>query len=488
MDKLLKINIEDFSYEEKSILNNIRLDIFKGECLVLTGLSGSGKSTLLRLINKLVPEVYEGELKGEIKLLDKSLSSYRCGELAKYIGNVFQDLNNQFFADTVENEVSLVGENMGMERELLHNKVDEALYQLNIQKLKRRKLRNLSGGQKQKVGISSTLVYDSQIIIFDEPSASLDYQAIEELKTNLRSLKKQGKTLIIVDHRLYYLMDIVDRMVVLKDGTISNIYTRDELSKNIQIENGLRAFYEEDLVSEQPKIEEDPNLYFNGVKIENKGYQLDERHTFNLSQGECMALIGSNGIGKTTLAKELIGLLDIKTGTVSYGKTNKERLEKTSTSLQNCSSMFFYETVEKEIIPKNKISNKEYLEKARMYLKKLELWDKRLENPHNLSGGEQQRLALIISLLKESNVLILDEPTAGLDYKRMVQVAEVIRDKVKAVPVILITHDLELLFKVCNTAYLLSNKDSKKIDVCGNESVIREFLKSEKGEKNCGTH
>ena len=100
-------------------------------------------------------------------------------------------------------------------------------------------------------------------------------------------------------------MDIVDRMVVLKDGTILNIYTREKTIKNVQIENGLRAFYEEDLVSEQPKIEEDPNLYFNGVKIENKGYQLDERHTFNLSQGECMALIGSNGIGKTTLCKRV---------------------------------------------------------------------------------------------------------------------------------------------------------------------------------------
>ena len=143
--------------------------------------------------------------------------------------------------------------------------------------------------------------------------------------------------------------------------------------------------------------------------------------------------------------------------------------------------MFFYETVEREIIPKHKMKDENYLNKARNYLKELDLWDKRLENPHNLSGGEQQRLALIIALLKDSELIILDEPTAGLDYKRMLQVSEVIKKRAKEVPVILITHDLELLFKVCNTAYLLSKKDSRKINVCGNELIIREFLKLGRG-------
>lgn len=480
MEKILEININNFSYEEKSILKDVHLDILKGECIVLTGLSGSGKSTILRLINKLVPEIYDGELDGEIKLLNKSLKSYRTGELAKYVGNVFQDLNNQFFSDVVKNEVALVGENMGMRREVLREKVEQSLEKVDIEELSNRKLQSLSGGQKQKVGIASTLVYDSQIIIFDEPSSSLDYRAIEDLKKNLLLLKEQGKTLIIVDHRLYYLMDILDRLVVLKNGSISNIYYPHELSKNVQIENNLRAFYEEDLHGEQGSLQMKSSLFIKNLMVENKGYKLKESHNISLSKGECMALIGANGIGKTTLAKELIGLLDIKKGEVSYGKTNKERIKNTSTSLQNCSSMFFYETVEKEIIPKNKREDENYLNQARTYLKALDLWDKRMENPHNLSGGEQQRLALIISLLKDCELIILDEPTAGLDYKRMSQVSEVIKEKSKEVPIILITHDLELLFKVCNTAYLLSENNSKKIDVYGNEIIIKEFLKSGK--------
>ncbi|WP_300281934.1 ABC transporter ATP-binding protein [Peptacetobacter sp.] len=480
MEKILEININKFSYEDKIILKDIYLDVLKGECIVLTGLSGSGKSTLLRLINKLIPEIYNGDLDGEIKLLNKPLQSYYPGEIAKYIGNVFQDLNNQFFSDTVENEVSLVGENMGMQREALHKKVDESLSKTNIKYLKNRKLKSLSGGQKQKVGIASTLVYDSQIIIFDEPSSSLDYRAIEDLKKNLLLLKEQGKTLIIVDHRLYYLMDILDRLVILEDGKISNVYYSHELSKTLQIENNLRTFYEGDLKSNRTKLQAKPNLFIKNLIIENKGYSLKNTHSISLSKGECMALIGDNGIGKTTLAKELIGLLNIKNGIVSYGKRKKERIKKTSTSLQNCSNMFFYETVEKEIIPRNKIQDKNYLNQARTYLKALDLWDKRMDNPHNLSGGEQQRLAVIISLLKECELIILDEPTSGLDYKRMSQVSEVIKEKSKEVPIIIITHDLELLFKVCNTAYLLSENNSKKIDVCGNESIIIDFLKSGK--------
>ncbi|AYQ24144.1 MULTISPECIES: ABC transporter ATP-binding protein [Enterococcus] len=481
MAKILEINIDKFSYGGEITLKDIRLDVLKGECLVITGLSGSGKSTLLRLVNKLIPEVYEGDLKGNIKLLARPLESYSPGEPSKYIGNVFQDLNNQFFADIVKNEVSLVGENMGMERGLLHEKVDQSLESLNIKNLRNRKLRSLSGGQKQKVGLASTLVYDSPIIILDEPSSSLDYRAIEDLRENLLSLKEQGKTLIVVDHRLYYLMDLVDRLIVLKDGEISNIYFPNEFSKKVQEENNLRAFYEEDLQAEQFKLQENPSLNIQDVVIQNKGYVLQGKHSFSLAKGECMALVGANGIGKTTLAKELIGLLDIQQGSVSYGKSSKERIKKTSTSLQNCSSMFFYETVEREIIPKHKMKDENYLNKARNYLKELDLWDKRLENPHNLSGGEQQRLALIIALLKDSELIILDEPTAGLDYKRMLQVSEVIKKRAKEVPVILITHDLELLFKVCNTAYLLSKKDSRKINVCGNELIIREFLKLGRG-------
>ena len=142
--------------------------------------------------------------------------------------------------------------------------------------------------------------------------------------------------------------------------------------------------------------------------------------------------------------------------------------------------MFFCETVEKELIPKDKVKDRKYLEEVKRYLLEMDLWNKRMLNPHDLSGGEKQRLVVIIALLKNSKLVILDEPTAGLDYRRMKLVADAVREKIKNTPVILITHDIELIFKVCNTAYLLSKNGNKKIIIRGNEDKILDFFKKEK--------
>lgn len=273
------------------------------------------------------------------------------------------------------------------------------------------------------------MVFDSEIIFFDEPSANLDYKATNDLEKILKHLKEQGKTIVIAEHRLSYLSQLLDRLILLKDGKIKTIFLSDNLTDDVEHENDLRSFNNKNLRSTMEDPDNHQMINIEDVYVSNNGYSLDEPVNFSLNRGECMALIGENGIGKTTLAKELTGLIPMRNGKTSYAQSTRSRLSNVAISLQNCSNMFFCETVEKELIPQNKNKDQKYLAEVKKYLIEMELWDKRMLNPHDLSGGEKQRLALLIALLKDSKFVILDEPTAGLDYRRMMLVADAIKKK-----------------------------------------------------------
>lgn len=475
MENILEAEIRAFSYGEDLILKDLKLSVKKGEIVVLTGLSGCGKTTLLRLLNRLIPSFYGGDLDGEIKLLGKNIAAYKKGELARYIGNVFQNPKDQFFCDVVEDEIALVGENLGLDSKKLKEKVEEVMDLLGIGHLRKKSIFELSGGERQKVAIAGTLIYDTDIIFFDEPSSSLDYDSIRKFGEILLELKALGKTVVMAEHRLYYLKNIFDRLIYIKDGTIQDVLQREQLNNEKCRELELRTFNEKELLSEMEPIETKTCIKVNRINVHQGKRNLIENLTFDIREKEIMGIIGSNGMGKTTLAKALCGLSE-KHLDVSYAKNQKERVEKSYFVLQDVDAQIFLDTVENELIFCKDQNSESDLEKIREYLKDTNLWHKKTNHPQKLSGGQKQRLAIITSFLSGRKLIILDEPTSGLDYKSMRIMSDLITEKAKEIPIIIITHDLELLFKTCHSVLMLSDKDYEKISVKGNEALIMDFM------------
>lgn len=475
---LLKAKILNFRYDEdnSSVLENIDLEIYEDELVVITGLSGCGKTTLTRILNGLIPNRYNGILNGEVKLLDKNLMDYRKGELAKYIGNVFQNPSDQFFATIADEEVAFVGENLGMPLDKLKLKTKETFEKMGISDLMDRKLSELSGGQKQKVAIASTLLYDTKIIFFDEPSSNLDYHGILQFKDILSNLRKMGKTVIIAEHRLFFLNDLYDRLIYMKNGTIERIFSRGELTEDACKEYGLRAINYKSLKAENLVCPQEQALEVSGLNIKIGNNELITNLYFSLNSGEIMAIIGQNGIGKTTLGKTLSGLIK-NNGKTSYGKNKKERLKNSYYMMQDVDYQIFFDTVENELLQKDRINDDGYLDRLRKELKHIDLWENRYDHPQNLSGGQKQRLALLTACLSGRKLIILDEPTSGLDYKRMNDISEIIKRYSKTYPFAIITHDIELIFKVCNSVLMLGKNGYKKVNIQGHEKEILEFIK-----------
>lgn len=475
---VIEADIKKFSYDgnDKVILKDIELNIKEGELVVISGLSGCGKTTLTRILNGLIPNHYQGQLYGQVSILGKNISQYNNGELAKYIGNVFQNPTDQFFANIVEDELAFVGENLGMELSELKKRVDDSLSVMGIENLKYRNINSLSGGQKQKVAISSTLVYDTKIIFFDEPSSNLDYRGIVELKNILEKLKSLGKTIIISEHRLFYLNDLYDRFLYMKDGKIEKVFKKGELTEKDCKNYSLRTTNYNFLLSEN--IDNCKNVVeeIRGVGISIGKKELIKNLNISLYENEIMAIIGKNGVGKTTLARSLAGLLNFK-GKTSFGRNKKERLRNSYYMMQDVEYQIFFDTVENELLQKDRINDNGYLDRLRKELKHIDLWENRYDHPQNLSGGQKQRLALLTACLSGRKLIILDEPTSGLDYKRMNDISQIIKRYSKTYPFAIITHDIELIFKVCNSVLMLGKNGYKKVNIQGHEKEILEFIK-----------
>ena len=476
---LLCINNVSFSYpaQDAQMLKNVNLTIEDGECILLCGRSGCGKTTLTRLLNGLIPHFHSGNLSGEVKIDGENIADIPMHRLAERIGSVFQNPRTQFFNIDTDNEIAFGIENRALPIEELQRRVESTITDLNIQNLRGRNIFELSGGEKQKIAFASIYAMNPDIYLLDEPSSNLDTHSINELREHLQLIKKQGKTIIVAEHRLYYLLDLADRVVYMQDGRIEKIFTSNEL-RNLPPEQcaklGLRAV---DLSLVQPTARNtentQPALELKDVSLYHKKKCILEHINVKANSGDIIGIVGCNGAGKTTFSRALCGLHKKLTGEFlwsSMTSSHKAQLGRSYMVMQDVNYQLFAEDVEKECSFGIKNPDNALIGET---MKKLGLYEYRNRHPNTLSGGQKQRTAVAVSMICKKDVLVFDEPTSGLDFNSMRQVAELIANlSAMGKIVFVVTHDYEFICQICT-----------KILHFDNGHLLRDFAITEDSSK-----
>ena len=471
----------EFQYSQESTptLRKVSGNIPAGRCVVLCGGSGCGKSTLLRCLNGLIPQFYEGELTGFCRLDGHGTADLSIGEIGELAASVFQDPRSQFFTVNSSNEVAFGLENHGLPQEKIRDRVDEAFRTFDLEHLKNRNVYELSSGERQLISILSAWAMDTDIFLLDEPTANLDFAATQQLKNILLKLKKQGKTLLLSEHRLYYLADIADEYWIMANGEIKHKYTAGKtkaLSLGQLHTLCLRTLdLEKITVSERPP---QPENMPQALSVSNLRYEYGRKNrailsdvNFSVCTHEIVGLVGANGCGKTTLGKLIAGLYHSTGGEISlFGKAQKpKQLQKQVLFImQEAEFQFFTNSVLHELQYGHKITA-EFEKKTETLLKSMDMWECRDRHPFSLSGGQMQRLTLMMAYLSDKPIVILDEPTAGQDAESLKRCAELIREMGKEKTVLIITHDLELIADACDRC----------IGLCGGHSDTEFFIRSQ---------
>ena len=452
---------KNISFEYRDSLEgiqNVNFVLQPGEVILVTGNSGSGKSTFLKCLNGLIPRVVEGKLEGEILLNHQNTKDMSMAEISRHISSVFQNPRSQFFTTNITSELVFSMENYGLDKAVMEERIQKVCALLQIQYLLNRDIFQLSGGERQMVAIASAMMMGQQIILLDEPSANLDYHNTYVFRGLVEKLKQEGYTVLIADHRFYYLSGLINRVFLFDDGKMQ-IFDSEQAFKESSYDT--RSF---DLFAMNIPFQtacEKKEKVLSLVDISYKDILQDI--TLDFFTNEVTAIIGTNGVGKTTLARILC-----KSISCTHGKIIGEI---PFYIMQDADYQLFGTSVQAELeIADHKIKQKD-IQDVMDYFQLTKYAD---THPFSLSGGQKQRIQVALGILSNRKVIIFDEPTSGLDLLSMRRVAREIQELKKKACVIVISHDYEFIRHISDRVLYLKNKTIRK-DIPLDKEHLSEF-------------
>ena len=493
MDKYISFNQFTFQYDAQAeaTLKDISFDIAKGEKVLILGPSGSGKSTLAQCLNGIIPNIHKGQAQGQVRIDGQDIFKQSIYDKSQLVSTVLQDPDGQFIGLTVAEDLAFALENDCADQSEMKDKVALWAERLDLTSLLNHRPQDLSGGQKQRVSLAGVLIDESPILLFDEPLANLDPKSGQETIDLIDKIHKEvGATTIIIEHRLEdVLYRPVDRILLVNEGELIFNGSPDELlSSTLLLENGIReplyvtvlrqlgfdtrsaqnlsqldALDLSDLalpdrvLKDKRDSSSDSILKVEGLSVSyGDNPAIIEDMSFSLKKGERLAIVGKNGAGKSTLAKALCGFVPSQ-GKLTYKGQDisqdsiAERSERIGFVLQNPNQMISQTMIFDEValgLRLRGIEEAEVEERVHEVLKTCGLYSFRKWPISALSFGQKKRVTIASILVLKPEIIILDEPTAGQDYKTYTDIMNFLDSLQKqGHTIVMITHDMQLMLE-----------------------------------------
>lgn len=470
--------VSELTGDRVEALKDVDLSADAGSLTLVCGASGCGKSTLMKALTGLVPQMTPGELDGAVRINGRNLADVALTDVGHLCSSVFQNPRTQFFCDTVAEELAFCGENYGRERATLRQQSERAAKLMGISHLMEHKLTTLSGGQLQKVALACALASGAPVLLADEPTSNLDPAAISEVRAALKVLKEQGLTIVVVEHRLHFLRGLADQVLLMESGRVTRRWSGAEFFSMGQAQRrslGLRTLVDpgppetwvgqvqagrqenqvrqgqvgcrEKQAGRQENREATPSqvrLSCRGLSFAYGASPVFEGLDADFPAGQITCIAGANGVGKTTLVRVLCGLAAPSSGTISLDgvpASRKTRRSACALVMQDTGRQLFSDTLAGELtIGASHASG----QSGEQLLADFDLANLGERHPLSLSGGQKQRLVIAAARATGSPIVILDEPTSGVDARHLDSITATLRRIAdEGAAVVVVTHDGE---------------------------------------------